>query len=32
MLAVHDVVGGGATSSVLQDIAHFVLGPFGWNS
>ena len=32
MLAVHDVVGGGDTSSIVQDIAHFVLGPFGWNS
>jgi hypothetical protein len=32
MRAVHDVVGGGDTGSVLQDVAHFVLGPFGWNS
>ncbi len=32
MLAVHGVVGSGDSSSVVQNIAHFVLGPFGWNS
>jgi len=31
MLAVHDVVGGASPSGVLAKIAHFVLGPFGWN-
>ncbi len=31
-LAVSDVIGGGATNSLLQDVAHFVLGPFGWDS
>ena len=30
-LAVRDVVGGGAESSVGDDIARFVLGPFGWD-
>ncbi|HEV2311280.1 MAG TPA: hypothetical protein VGU73_12230, partial [Acidimicrobiia bacterium] len=31
LLAVHDVIGGGGSSGVLGKIAHFVLGPFGWN-
>jgi hypothetical protein len=31
-LAVRDVVGGGDRGSALQDLAHFVLGPFGWDS
>ena len=30
-LAVHDVIGGGGGAGVLGKIAHFVLGPFGWN-
>jgi len=30
-LAVHDVIGGGSASGLLSKIAHFVLGPFGWN-
>ncbi len=30
-LAVQDVVGGGAGSSVGDDVARFVLGPFGWD-
>ena len=31
MLAVRDVVGGGAASSFGTDVARFVLGPFGWD-
>jgi hypothetical protein len=31
MLAVRNLVGGESSSSVVHDIAHFVLGPFGWN-
>ncbi len=31
LLAVHGLVGGENSSSVAHDIAHFVLGPFGWN-
>jgi len=31
LLAAHDVIGGGGSSGVLGQIAHFVLGPFGWN-
>jgi sigma-E factor negative regulatory protein RseB len=30
-LAVHDVIGGGSSNGTLGKIAHFVLGPFGWN-
>jgi negative regulator of sigma E activity len=31
MLAVRDVVAGGATSTFGADLARFVLGPFGWD-
>ena len=31
MLAVRDVIGGGSSPSVLAKVAHFVLGPFGWD-
>jgi hypothetical protein len=30
-LAARDVVGGVPGSSVVHDVAHFVLGPFGWD-
>jgi sigma-E factor negative regulatory protein RseB len=29
--AVHDVIGGGGAGGVFAKIAHFVLGPFGWD-
>jgi hypothetical protein len=31
MLAVDSLVHHDSSSSVGHDIAHFVLGPFGWN-
>ena len=31
MLAVQSLVDNASSSSVAHDIAHFVLGPFGWN-
>ena len=31
MLAVRDVIGGGSGPGVLAKVAHFVLGPFGWD-